>query len=92
MATRDSGTAPSGSVASSKARAVAPTELPSLRVAWCDDEVFSDRIASDTLGFDVPGAVESAGGSLTTIPVEPSTGLTRPQVARIRSALGIEPQ
>ena len=91
-ATRDSGTVPSGSGVSSKTRAVAPAERSRLRVAWCDDEVFSDRIASDTLGFDVPGAVESAGGSLTTIPVEPSTGLTRPQVARIRSDLGIQPQ
>lgn len=89
---RASGTAPSGMGFSTKARAVAPAERSRLRVAWCDDEVFSDRIASDTLGFDVPGAVESAGGLLTTVPVEPSTGLTRPQVARIRSALGIQPQ
>lgn len=91
-ATCDSGTAPSGSGASAKTCADAPLPRSGLRVAWCDDEVFSDRIASDTLGFDVPGAVESAGGSLTIIPVEPSTGLTRPQVARIRSVLGIQPQ
>ena len=89
---RDSGTAPSRMGFSTKARAVAPAERSRLRVAWCDDEAFSDRITSDTLGFDVPGALESAGGSLTTITVEPSTGLTRPQVARIRSALGIQPQ
>ena len=88
--TRDSGATPSGSCASAKTCADSLALRSGLRVAWCDDEVFSDRIASDTLGFDVPGAVESAGGSLTTIPVEPSTGLTRPQVARIRSALGIE--
>lgn len=91
-ATCDSDAVPSGSGASDKTCVDAPLPRSGLRVAWCDDEAFSDRITSDTLGFDVPGAVESAGGSLTTITVEPSTGLTRPQVARIRSALGIQPQ